>query len=464
MSIYAASNIQLNRKMSTFACNNCQNEISGHGIKCCECPEFNLCLQCFQLGAETGPHKREHQYQFSTGPVLGAFDCEVPWTLAEETMLLDAVEQYGFGNWEDVSNHVESKSPEQSEYHYNTFYINGNVGKVTFTNDRTPKVIDDTAPEGGPLSPSIATPISPLDLTLQEQHALGYMPLRDDFEREWDNDAETLVSSLMIHYEDDDIDIAIKLAQVERYRLRLKERERRKQLARDYGLISAAAQAAAAQVVAGTPHNKITKSPHPKTKSSKKDREFHEKLKPFAICHSCAEYEAFCESLQREKELKSKIKQLVSYRKNGLTKLEEIDQFEEEKFKRDKKKETKIKKLGSFSQAKRLSMGSKSVAEDEKLDILIDESGLKDDEDVGETKEMSTCPGYDMLSCRERKLCNSIGMTPANYTTVKTCIVKDYLQRRNGLPVKIRYPSGMDKTHRRKIMSFLADNGWIGVT
>lgn len=41
---------------------------------------------------------------------------------------------------------------------------------------------------------------------------------------------------------------------------------------------------------------------------------------------------------------------------------------------------------------------------------------------------------------------------------------QDYLQRRNGYPVKIRYPSGMDKTHRRRIMSFLADNGWIGIT
>ena len=44
------------------------------------------------------------------------------------------------------------------------------------------------------------------------------------------------------------------------------------------------------------------------------------------------------------------------------------------------------------------------------------------------------------------------------------CYLQDYLQRRNGYPVKIRYPSGMDKTHRRRIMSFLADNGWIGIT
>ena len=35
----------------------------------------------------------------------------------------------------------------------------------------------------GPLSPSIAVPVNPLELTIQEQHELGYMPFRDDFER-----------------------------------------------------------------------------------------------------------------------------------------------------------------------------------------------------------------------------------------------------------------------------------------
>ncbi len=35
----------------------------------------------------------------------------------------------------------------------------------------------------GPLSPSLSAKLPPIDLTLPEQHELGYMPLRDDFER-----------------------------------------------------------------------------------------------------------------------------------------------------------------------------------------------------------------------------------------------------------------------------------------
>ena len=38
-------------------------------------------------------------FTFQSVLTVGAFEVDEPWTLAEETMLLDAVEQYGFGNW-----------------------------------------------------------------------------------------------------------------------------------------------------------------------------------------------------------------------------------------------------------------------------------------------------------------------------------------------------------------------------
>lgn len=70
------------------------------------------------------------------------------------------------------------------------------------------KVVDHTCPDGGPLSPSLTKPSPPVELTLPEQQELGYMPLRDDFEREYDNEAEALVSGLNINYDDEDFDIS----------------------------------------------------------------------------------------------------------------------------------------------------------------------------------------------------------------------------------------------------------------
>ncbi len=34
------------------------------------------------------------------------------WTAREEYQLLDAIEQFGYGNFEDVANHVETRDSE----------------------------------------------------------------------------------------------------------------------------------------------------------------------------------------------------------------------------------------------------------------------------------------------------------------------------------------------------------------
>lgn len=55
------------------------------------------------------------------------------------------------------------------------------------------------------------------------------MPLRDDFEREHDNDAETLISGMTVGQEDEELEKKLKLAQIDMYSRRLKERQHKKQ-------------------------------------------------------------------------------------------------------------------------------------------------------------------------------------------------------------------------------------------
>ncbi|XP_076463437.1 transcriptional adapter 2-beta-like [Babylonia areolata] len=441
--------------MAEHLCGYCQLRISEVFIRCQECKEYDLCLQCFSCGVECGPHKKDHKYHVGHVSGPAAFEVDKPWTLAEEHMLLDAVEQFGFGNWRGVSSHVETRTEEECEKHYIKFYIEGNIGKNTFPCESTLRVTDYSSPDGGPLSPSITTPLPPLELSLQEQQELGYMPLRDDFEREFDNDSETLVSGLSVNNDDDELDLGFKLSCICKYRMRLRERDRRKRIARSHSLISTSLIP-----------NKNCKTPTPKRKFFKEDREFVDKMKVCTQFQTSTEVDRLQEGLIKEKEEKARITRMIEFRKQGLTLLNDVDEFEEEKFKREKRKENK-KKLNSLSTPKRNSTVSKKAeGKVEKLDILIDDDGTKDEEEesIEDSKEMACMPGYDMLSEREKKLCNSIKMIPANYITIKTCIIQDYLQRKQGVPVKIRFPSGMDKTHRRRIMSFLSDNGWIGVT
>ncbi|KAK2165871.1 hypothetical protein NP493_1345g00017 [Ridgeia piscesae] len=457
--------------MAKYRCTYCQNAILTCRIKCIECADFDLCLQCFACGVEASPHKKEHDYQVFDDGGFPIFTNHDSWVASEDESLLEAVEQYGFGNWEDVANHVKTKNAQECTDHYYAYYIQGNIGKVTFPKESASKTIDHTCLDGGPLSPTLTKPLPPADLTLDEQHILGYMPLRDDFEREYDNDAETLVSSLSHNYDDDELELEFKLAQIDMYRQRLKERQRWKVIAREFGLLQNACSTGLCGSV--TNNNSNRKTPNKKKSSSslsstlsssslsKEEKEVEDRLRVFARFHTALEHQQTIDSLRKERRIKSKIKELMKYRRNGITKYDECAQFDVERMKRERKKENK-KKMGNLtSLVKRNSMASKKgVCQERRKD-----GGGVDittgDNDCKYNAKVAALPSSALLSEREKKLCHSIAMKPSNYITIKTCIVRDYLHRRQGIPVKIRFPNHLDKTHRRKILGFLSENGWI---
>ncbi len=61
-----------------------------------------------------------------------------------------------------------------------------------------------------------------------EQLELGYLPFRDDFEIEHDNDAEKLVSNMEVVEDEDESEKALKRSHIDMYNRRLRERVRRK--------------------------------------------------------------------------------------------------------------------------------------------------------------------------------------------------------------------------------------------
>ena len=51
-------------KKALYHCNYCNKDITGKTrIKCAMCPDFDLCLECFSVGAEVTPHKSNHPYR-----------------------------------------------------------------------------------------------------------------------------------------------------------------------------------------------------------------------------------------------------------------------------------------------------------------------------------------------------------------------------------------------------------------
>lgn len=466
--------------IAKYHCNYCQEDITGVRVKCAECPDFDLCLQCFSCGAEMGAHKNRHGYQLIDCGNFPIFQPPCNWKAKEELVLLEAIEQYGFGNWEDVSQCLPARSAEEVQEHYNSLYIVGNIGRATWSAEVSSQIKDHTVPEGGPLSPSLSSPVASVDITPAEQQELGYMPCRDDYEREFDNEAESLISQLSVGGEEEELEVALKLAQVDMYSRRLRERMRRKALARDYRLLEQFCHAGrpsppqhppppllrASPTVQGAGRSSAASSAAGKKggggTSREADRELQEKMRIFCQFHSSSEHEQLLENLEREKELKARIKELLRYRRHGITKLEEGAEFDVARHRREKRKEAKRKSAPASSAHKKpISTASKKHEEKGGADTMLTEQEGDTREDSKEATDITSLPGYELLSEKERKLCLSMGMSPNCYITFKTVVLKDQAQRQKGGVAKFRSPAGLDKSHCRRILNHFANSGWI---
>ncbi|XP_017793778.1 PREDICTED: transcriptional adapter 2B [Habropoda laboriosa] len=458
-----------------YNCTYCQEDISGLRVRCVECPDFDLCLQCFSAGAEIGPHKNDHPYQFMDSGTISIFNGRGNWTAREQLRLLDAIEQFGFGNWEDISKHIETRTPEEAKEEYIARYLDGNIGKHTWppTESYKPNLTDQTKSDHGPLSPDLTSRLPPLDITPEEAAQLGYMPQRDDFERDYNHEAESLVSSLFLNpAEDDDLDIALKLAQ---------------RVVRDYQLVSA--------FFASSRKDKTVKK-----KQTKEEREFRDRMRVFAQFYTAQEYEQF------------------RYREHGITRHEECSHFEQMIAQTQGQNDTtdhwNEKKSGSSGPSTPIHRHTSKKREEEKSYSSIDRKFIvKDlpsssfsisqvnpnrtttpanqwaepDNNPNSSSQHSTssssaiekhytattsrksCSAMGdseerdiemeaaahLLTKQEKSLCLQLDLKPTQYLTQKTLLLQEYLNgnRRSGVVPQSEPES--------KILHYLVANGWI---
>lgn len=360
--------------------------------------------------------------------------------------------------------------------HYVAMYIHGNLGKACIPDSIPNRVTDHTCPSGGPLSPSLTTPLPPLDIALAEQQQLGYMPLRDDYEIEYDQDAEKLISGLSVNYDDEDVEIELKRAHVDMYVRKLRERQRRKNIARDYGLVpgflgrdrkekekpgALGATGSAPGLVTATPAAPVAPG-GPKRKIIKEEKEQRVRLRGLCQFMAHREFEDLFENMHKERVLRAKVRELQRYRRNGLARLDEAAEYEAARHKREKRKENK----GALGGTKRgggaaTGPGGVAGAGGGTAGGLAGAAGGKEESKDGEFAGMENLPGFELLSDREKVLCGSLGLSPARYLTAKTLIIRDQLQRRQGIPAKSRLPGYLDKVLKKRILTFLTESGWI---
>ncbi len=284
------------------------------------------------------PVKRaSFHYELDRGVLVKKFDADPStskknrvWRALDELELLDAIQRYGYGNWKDIASTLSSGmpgiTPEEVADHYAIHYILTDIGDYTWDwKTDCPRIMDIYAANEERKN----TPKDPLstfdDISQFELDALGFMPKRNDFEREFDNEAESLISNLTVNPgEEDEIERKFKSTQIEMYQQRLVERFRKKAAVQKFGLVRKFLQANNLKGEYDQPNRHEHRS-----SGSSRNTELSSVFSPFIRFSSAETMQNLYLDLQKEFLLKIIIRKLLKYKKRGLTKMSEIRDFED---------------------------------------------------------------------------------------------------------------------------------------
>lgn len=306
-----------------YKCDFCAKDISNTvRIRCAECEaELDFCVECWSMGVEVKKHKNTHDFRIIDNMQFPFFS--VDWSADEEAQMLEGLEQEGWGNWEDVSLHVNTKTKNEVRDHYMKFYhcppswlpesvqpLSTRQDVINYNHD--PTLLDKVAPRlRGPNRTSTKLVIPKTAASKPVRHDLAnYMPLRDEFEFEWNNEAEMSVRDIIFEPDEPQADIDVKLKLLEIYNQRLDERD-----------------AMRAFVIERQLHD-TKKTREAERKRTKEERDIMAKTKKFLSLPAMATseaYDKFIDDLYEEQCLRQRIQELQQYRALGLKTMQEVE-------------------------------------------------------------------------------------------------------------------------------------------
>jgi transcriptional adapter 2-alpha len=451
-------------------CHFCERDITRHTYCFCEdCGDIELCIQCFANGKESSKHKRVHRYRVFSRldfPVL-----ESGWTAVDELLLLEAIETYGYGNWDDIKNHVGGKSKEEVERHFHDFYLQNfrrepeglspsifeefyqKHGKSKSGNTRmleeNPatrnfKTLLDRKLEG--LQPVIKAAeetalkhgINPNDKNSIYGEILGYMPLREEFDVEYDNDAELFLAEMEFNADDTEEEIKMKYCILEIYNRRLKEREKRKKFVIERGLLNLKEQFAREKQM------------------SEDEREIRNFLKPFMRFQSKEEHEELVQCLLKDLEIKKAIDQLVAAQQVGCENLADLENLvfsNENTLKLEKRilefNARKSKLKNSTANERRSSRAAIQTVFESKDAIGNGDMVIKNDDS-----------GYSLCN-NELSLCERMNISFPDYLLIKEYLVRECINRGFIDRKEAHKNLQVDQKEYNQIFDFLVENNII---
>ncbi|KAF2864472.1 hypothetical protein K470DRAFT_254111 [Piedraia hortae CBS 480.64] len=431
-----------------FVCNFCSNDISSTvRIHCANpiCKDFDLCVECFSKGAEGSNHDaRTHSYQVIEPHSIPIFVED--WGADEELLLVEGCEKFGLGSWADIADYVGNyRSKEEVEQHYLDTYIHSSKFPLPERSNPNDTSLSDAIPRdefqarkkrrieqrkterAANASASAAVNKKPASSVPSCHEVAGYMPGRLEFENEHLNEAEEAVQHLQFtpgegidpSTGDFDPDTKLKLLVMNIYNDRVSLRTDRKKIILRHNLLEYRKNTA------------VEKARLPD------QREFYAKLKPFARLMSPANFEQFTRDMMKEHDLRQAIKQLQTWRQQGITTLRAGKQYEMElanRLAQQTKKQDQAAAVKSFA-----------------LPYRISPTTAYPDDDASNTT---------LLLPKERELCSEHGISPQAYNVVKAEIFVQSSQN-DGKLSKKKFKAMVAAPKAEVIYEFACRMGWI---
>ncbi|KAG7212142.1 hypothetical protein KM043_012485 [Ampulex compressa] len=423
-------------------CRVCKSTLTEPYIRCAACRNTELCPSCFSNGCEIDEHRNDHDYIIIKNefPLIDGSG----WTAKQELELLDIVQECGFGNWVDVAKSIQGKSMEECKTHYLQHYIDDQ------SLPGLPKIKDTEASLFGCEPIPYLYKLQDLEEpprfgtnTLNCKLLAGYNAARSDFEVNFDNHAELLISDLNYneferwdeHYT---LGRTLQVAIVQSYNNRLRERARRRKIIRDHGLIAFRRTMSWIQRYECT----IT-------------RPLAERLLIFMQLTGGMDFDYFMEGLHRAGELKNYINKLLEFRSNGLKSFHSVPMFQNlTKLRQENERERK-QYLNNPEYSWKTILPGCTINSSSPISSALTQRK------TAPPLIIKGLPGYEKLTAAERELCSVTRVVPSSYLDFKHILIAENKKSGSLRLAQARVLLKIDVNKTRKIYDFLAEEGYI---
>lgn len=425
---------------SDSLCRMCRMVLTEPYIRCAVCANVDLCPSCFANGCEVHEHKNDHDYVIIRNefPLIGDSD----WNAKQELELLDVIQQCGFGNWTDVERRIQGKSAEECRMHYLQHYIDNQTlpGLPKIKETRASLFSSELVPYMFKLRDLEEPPRFASD-SPNVRLLAGYNAARSDFEVNFDNHAEMLISDLNFDeiQPDDEIyelERALQAAVVGAYNNRLRERARRRKIIRDHGLMTF-------RRVISWMHRYETSITRPLT----------ERLLVFTQLVDGMDFDYIMEGLHGAGVLRSRITKLLELRENGLTHFHSVSMFKKlSKLRQENERERK--QYLSNPEYSWRTLGPDSVNVGGPISVSVPRK-------LAPPLVIQGLPGYEKLNAEEKELCSVARIVPESYLDYKHLLLTENKKLGYLRLAQARTLLKIDVNKTRKIYDFLIQKGYI---